>query len=98
VGDVGQEGGIQVEGNVKWRDVGVRWEVDHGFDCEFRSWEEITSRGEGRCEDGREAVCDGVVSTYFTGTFALEDVVPIGVKAVTAWAVGFGVGIVNWKV
>jgi hypothetical protein len=49
-------------------------------------------------EDGREAVCDGVVSTYFTGTFALEDVVPIGIKVATAWAVGFGVGIVNWKV
>jgi hypothetical protein len=76
---------------------GVGWEVEHGFDCEFRSQEEITSRGEGRDKDGREAVSDGVVSAYFTDAFALEDVVLVGVKAATAWAVGFGVGIVNWK-
>ncbi len=77
--------------------VGVRREVEHGFDCEFRSREEITSRGEGQCEDGREAVSDGVVSAYFTDASAMEDVIPIGVEAATAWAVGFGVGIVNWK-
>jgi hypothetical protein len=71
--------------------------VEYEFNCEFRSREEITSGGEGRCEDGREAVSDGVVSTYYTNAFALEDVVPVGVKAATAWAVGFGVGIVNWK-
>ncbi len=46
MGDVGREGGIRVEGNVKWTGVGVGWEVEHGFDCEFRSREEITSRGE----------------------------------------------------
>jgi hypothetical protein len=71
--------------------------VEHGFDCEFRSREEITSGGEGWCEDGSEAVSDGVVCTYFTDAFALEDVVAIGVKALTARAVGFGVGIVNWE-
>jgi hypothetical protein len=71
--------------------------VEHGFDCEFRSREEITSRGEGQCEDGRETVADGVVSAYFTDALALEDVVPVGVKAATAWAIGFGVGVVNWK-
>jgi hypothetical protein len=59
--------------------------------------EEITSGGEGRCEDGREAVSDGVVSTYFTDAFALEDVIPVGVEVATAWAVGFGVGVINWK-
>jgi hypothetical protein len=79
------------------RALGVGWEVEHGFDCEFRSWEEIASGGEGWCEDGREAVSDGVVCVYFTDAFALEDVVPVGVKALTAWAVGFGVGIVNWE-
>jgi hypothetical protein len=97
VGDVGREGEVQVEGDVKWTGVGVGWEVEHGFACEFRSREEITSEREGRCEDGREAVSDGVVSAYFTDAFALEDVVPIGVEAATAWAVGFGVGVVNWK-
>ncbi len=45
--------------------IGVRQEVEHGLDCEFRSREEIISGGEGRCEDGREVVSDGVVSTYF---------------------------------
>jgi hypothetical protein len=97
VGDVGREGGIRVEGDVKWTGVGVEWEVEHGFDCEFRSQEEITSGGEGWCEDEREAVSDGVVCTYFTDAFALEDVVPVGVEASTTWAVGFGVGIVNWE-
>ncbi len=97
MGDVGQEGGVRVEGDVKWAGVGVGREVEYEFNCEFRSREEITSGGEGRCEDGREAVSDGVVSTYYTNAFALEDVVPVGVKAATAWAVGFGVGIVNWK-
>jgi hypothetical protein len=77
--------------------VGVRQEVEHGLNCEFRSRNKITSRGEGRCEDGRKAVSDGVVSTYFTDAFALEDVIPVGVKAATAWAVGFGGGAVNWK-
>jgi hypothetical protein len=77
--------------------VGVGWEVEHRSDCEFRSHEEEISGGEGWCEDGREAVSDGVVCAYFTGAFALEDVVPVGVKALTAWAVGFGVGIVNWE-
>jgi hypothetical protein len=95
MGDVGREGGIQVGGDIKWTGVGVGWEVEHGFDCEFRSREEITSGGEGWCEDGREAVSDGVVCAYFTDAFALEDMVPVGVKASTAWAVGFGVGIVN---
>ncbi len=71
--------------------------MEHGFDCEFRSQEEITSRGEGWCEDGGEAVSDGVVGAYFTNAFALGDVVPIDVEVSTAWAVGFGVGIVNWK-
>ncbi len=52
MGDVGWEGGIRVEGDVKGMDVGVRWEVEHGFDCEFRSREEITSGGEGWCEHG----------------------------------------------
>ncbi len=83
MGDVGWEGGIQVEGDVKGTGVGVGWEVEHGFDCEFRSWGEITSGGEGWCEDGRGAVSDGVVCTYFTDTFALEDMVPVGVKALT---------------
>jgi hypothetical protein len=98
MGDVGREGGIRVEGNFEWTGVGVGWDVEHGFDCESRSREEITSGGEGWCEDGREAVSDGVVSAYFTDAFALEDVVPVGVEAATAWAVGFGVGVVNWKV
>ncbi len=97
MGDVGQEGGVQVEGNVKWLGIGVGREVEHGLDCEFRSREEITSGGEGRCEDGREAVSDGDVSANFTDAFALEDVVPVGVQAVTAWTLKFGVGIVNWK-
>jgi hypothetical protein len=96
MGNVGWEGGIRVEGDVKWTGVGVGWEVEHGFDCEFRSQGEITSGGEGQCEDGREAVSDEVVCAYFTNAFALEDVVPVGVKALTAWAVGFGA--VNWKV
>ncbi len=98
MGDVGQEGGVWVKGDVKWTDVGVGREVEHGFNCDIRSREEITSGGEGRCEDGREAVSDGVVSTYFTDASALEDVVPIGVKVATTWAVGSGVCIVNWKV
>ncbi len=76
MGDVGQEGGVRIKGNVKWTGVGVRQEVEHGFDCEFRSWEEITRGGEGQCEDGREAVSDGVVSAYFTDSFELEDMVP----------------------
>jgi hypothetical protein len=71
--------------------------VEHGFDCEFRSREEITSGGESRCEDGREALSDGVVSAYFTDAFALEDVILVGVEVATTWAVGFGVGIINWK-
>jgi hypothetical protein len=75
--------------------IGVGWEVEHGLDCEFRSKGEITSGGEGWCEDGREAVSDGVVSAYFTDVFVLEDMVPVGVKASTPWAVGFDVGIVN---
>jgi hypothetical protein len=29
--------------------------------------------------------------------FALEDVIPVGVEVATAWAVEFGVGVVNWK-
>jgi hypothetical protein len=37
MGNVGQEGGIQVEGDVEWTGIGVGWEVEHGFDCEFRS-------------------------------------------------------------
>ncbi len=41
MGDVGWEGGIRVEGDVKGLGVGVGWEVEHGFDCEFRSREEI---------------------------------------------------------
>ncbi len=41
--------------------VGVGREVEHGFNCEFRSREEITSGREGGCEDGREAVSDGGV-------------------------------------
>jgi hypothetical protein len=77
--------------------VGVGREVEHGLDCEFRSREEKTSGGEGQCEDGREAVSDGVVSAYFTDAFALEDVILVRVKAVTAWAVGFGGGVINWK-
>jgi hypothetical protein len=97
MGDVGREGGIRVEGNEKGTGLGVRWEVEHGFDYEFRSREEITSGGEGWREDGREAVSDEVVCTYFTDAFALKDVVPVGVQASTAWAVGFGVGIVNWE-
>jgi hypothetical protein len=97
VGDVGWEGRIRVKGDVKWTGVGVGCEVEHGFDCELRSQEEITSGGEGWCEDGREAVSDGVVCAYFTDAFALEDMVPIGVEASTAWAVGFGVSIVNWE-
>ncbi len=97
MGDVGREGGVRVEGNVKWMGIGVGREVEHGFNCECRSREEITSGGEGRCEDGKEAVSDGVVSAYFTDVFALEDMISVGVKAATAWAVGFGVGIVNWK-
>jgi hypothetical protein len=72
-------------------------EVEHGFDCEFRSREEITSRGEGWCEDGRKAISDGVVGAYFTDAFALEDVVPVGVEALTALVVGFGVGVINWE-
>jgi hypothetical protein len=80
MGDIGREGRIWVEGNVKWTGVGGGWEVEHGFDCEFRSRKEITSRREGRCEDGREAVSDRVVSAHFTDVFALEDVVPIGVR------------------
>ncbi len=71
--------------------------VEHGLACEFRSREEITSGGEGRCEDGGEAVSDGVVSAYFTDAFALEDMIPIGVEAATTWAVGFGGDLVNWK-
>jgi hypothetical protein len=71
--------------------------VEHGLDCEFKNREEITSGGEGWCEDGREVVSDGVVSTSFTDMFALEDVIPVGVEAATTWAVGFGGGIVNWK-
>jgi hypothetical protein len=63
-----------------------------------RSREEVSRGGEGRCEDGREAVSDGVVNTYFTYAFALEDVIPTVAKAATAWAVGFGDGVVNWKV
>ncbi len=97
MGEVGWEGGVWVKGNVEWIDVGVGREVEHGFDCEFRSREEITSGGEGWCEDGREAVSDGVVSAYFTDAFGLEDMIPIGVEAATSWAVGFGVGILNWK-
>ncbi len=81
LGDVGREGWIWVKGNVEWTGVGFGREVEHGFECEFRSREEIISGGEGRCEDEREAVSDGVVSAYFTD----------------AWAVGFGVGVVNWK-
>ncbi len=71
--------------------------MEHGLNCEFRSREEITSGGEVRCENGREAVSDGVMSTYVADAFALEDVIPIGVEAATTWAVGFGGGIVNWK-
>jgi hypothetical protein len=97
MGDVGREGGVQVKGNVKWLGVRVGWEVKHGLDCEFRSREEITSGEEGRCEDGREAVSDGVVSAFFTDAFALEDVIPVEVKAATAQEVGFGGGVVNWK-
>ncbi len=97
MGDVGREGGVRVEGDVKWTGIGVGREVEHGFDCEFRSREEITSGGEGLCEDGREAASDGVVSAYFTDAFALEDVVPVVVEASNAWAVGFGVGLLNWK-
>ncbi len=97
MGDVGREGGVRVEGDVEWTGVGVTQEAEHGFDYEFRSREEITSGGEGRCEDGRETVSDGVVSTYFTDAFALEDMIHIGVEAATAWVVGFGVGLVNWK-
>jgi hypothetical protein len=97
MGDVGREGGVRVEGNAKWTGIGVGREVEHGFDYEFRSQEEIASGGEGRYEDGREAVSYGVVSAYFTDAFALEDMVPIGDKAAAAWAVGFGVGIENWK-
>ncbi len=97
MGDIGREGGVWVEGDVEWTGIGVRREVEHGFDCEFRSREEIISGGEGQCEDGREAVSDGVVSAYFTDAFALEDVIHVGVEAATTWAVGFGVGIVNWK-
>ncbi len=65
MGNVGKEGGVWVKGNVEWIGIGVGREVEHRFDCEFRSKEEITSRGEGRCEDGREAVSDGVMSTFF---------------------------------
>jgi hypothetical protein len=97
VGEVGWEGGVRVKGDVEWTGIGAGREVEHGLDCEFRSREEITSGGEGRCEDGRETVSDGVVSAYFTDVFALEDVIPVGVKAATAWAVGFGGGVVNWK-
>jgi hypothetical protein len=97
VGDVGWEGGIRVKGDVKGTGTGVGWEVEHGFDCELRSREEITSGGEGWCEYGREAVSDGVVCAYFADAFALEDVVPVGVEASTAWAVGFGVSIMNWE-
>jgi hypothetical protein len=78
VGDLGQEGGVRVKGNVKWMGVGVGREVEHGFNCELRSREDITSGGEGQCEDGREAVSDGVVSAYFTDAFALEDVIRRG--------------------
>jgi hypothetical protein len=95
--DSGWEGRVRVEGDVKWTGVGDGREVEHGLNCEFRSREEIISRGEGRCEDGREAVSNGVVSAYFTDAFALEDVIPVGVVAATAWAVGFGGGVVNWK-
>jgi hypothetical protein len=97
VGDVGWEGGIRVEDDVKGTGVGVGWEVEHGLDCEFRGREEISSGGEGWCEYEREAVSDGVVCAYFTDAFALEDVVHVGVKASTAWAVGFSVGIINWE-
>jgi hypothetical protein len=95
VGDVGQEGGVRVEGDVKWMGFGVRRVV--GLDCEFRSREEVSSGGEGRCEDGREAVSDGVVSTNFKYAFALQDVIPEGLGVATAWTVGFGGGVVNWK-
>jgi hypothetical protein len=97
VGDVGREDGVRVKGDVELTSVGVRREVEHGLDFEFRSREEITSRGEGWCEDGREAVSDEFVSAYFTDAFALEDVIPIGVEVATTWAVGFGGGVVNWK-
>ncbi len=80
MGNIGQEGGVRVEGDVEWTGVGVRREVEHGFNCEFRSLEEITSGGGGRCEDGREVVSDGVVSAYFTDAFALEGVVPGGLR------------------
>jgi hypothetical protein len=66
VGDVGQEGGVQVEGDVEWTGVGVGRKVEHGFDCEFRSREEITSRGEGRYEDGRETVLLSFESSLLT--------------------------------
>ncbi len=66
MGGNGQEGGVRVKGNVKWTGVGVGREVKHGLDCEFRSREEVSSRGEGQCEDGRETVSDGVVGAYFT--------------------------------
>jgi hypothetical protein len=84
VGGIGREGRIGVKGNVKWTGVGVRWEVEHRLDCEFRIQEEITSRGEGWCEDGREAVSDGVVCAYFTDAFSLEDMAPVGIEALTA--------------
>ncbi len=32
------------------------------------------------------------MSAYFIDAFVLEDVIPVGVKAATAWGVGFGVG------
>jgi hypothetical protein len=51
VGDVGREGGVWVKGDVKWTGIGVGQEVEHGFDCEFRSWEEIASGKESQCED-----------------------------------------------
>ncbi len=37
------------------------------------------------------------MSAYFADAFALEGVVPVGVEVATAWAVGFGVGVINWK-
>jgi hypothetical protein len=82
--DVGWEGRVQVEGDVEWTNVGAGREVEHGFDCEFRSREQIPSGGEGQCEDGREAVSDGVVSAYFTDAFALEDVIPV-VCVIAVW-------------
>ncbi len=95
MGDVGWEGGVQIKDDVEWTGIGVGREVEHGFNCEFRSREKIINGGEGPCEDGREAVSDGVVRAYFTDAFALEDVVPLGVEAATAWAVGFALGIIK---